>query len=103
MSERIDAEQLQEGDVFLCRALDASRHPILRKAVTTRTVRTVETYTVIDYRVVGTGAGGTLNLLHGINVERLGPITLEEIDDVIALLNNGEHATIWRIGEELFT
>lgn len=94
MGELVRAECLGVGEVFF----DPSRPEYgLREVTSIRTMRSVETYTVIDFRNVRSYFAGQINCIKDVEVHRVHPVEPEELADVIHRMLPGDHLTIFRI------
>lgn len=101
MALSIDASELEVGDLFY---EPHSRFLRLRRVTGIRVLRTVETYSVIDYETVvvsqdnAPGFGrGQLNLRADIEVTRVEPVDTEALMATLKAMStgNGGHIIIW--------
>jgi hypothetical protein len=94
--EIVPAEHLVVGEVFF----DPRRPEYgLRRVNGIRTIRSVETYTVIDYLNVTSGLPGQVNCIREVEVARVQPMSPDHLADTIRDLAPGEHLTLFRIAD----
>lgn len=96
MSTRVKAATLAVGDVFV--QTTASLGPRLYQVTDVRTLRTVETYTVVEATHVGTGNRMQINLLRRLDpmVDKLEPIAPRDVRNLALGLTTGNGVSIWR-------
>ncbi|QGH75332.1 hypothetical protein I5G61_gp84 [Mycobacterium phage Quesadilla] len=98
MAEKIHAGDLAEGDLFRFTrgmgGLDQSTD--VYEVTGLRTVRSVETYAVIDARNVRTGLSASINLLRDVFVMKLEAQQLRDLKGYLDYMPAGEQLTILR-------
>lgn len=103
MATIIPAADLQVGDVYRSRGsmrtLEADAYVV--KAI--RTVRTVETYQVIEAENLRTGLAASINLFRDVEVARLEEQPLRDLQDYLLYMPDGEQLHIVRHGGKFWT
>jgi len=96
MSTLIPAADLEVGDVYRSRGslrtLEADAYVV--KAI--RTVRTVETYQVIEAENIRTGLAASINLFRDVEVLRLEEQQLRDLKGYLDVMAEGESVSIVR-------
>lgn len=98
MAEIIPAFDLEVGDVYRAvrGTLNPHPHGDAYRVNAVRTVRTVETYTVIEACNVRTGLAAQINLIRDITVAKLAVAPIEELRDWLTYMPEGDTLHIVR-------
>jgi hypothetical protein len=98
MAEKIHAQDLADGDLFrFTRGMGGLDQSTDAYEVTgLRTIRTVETYAVIDARNVRTGLAASINLLRDVFVMKLECQQLRDLKGYLDYMGAGEQVTVLR-------